>query len=64
MTIFTRHGQYLNERYQWGNIPHLFPSWQAGDVLDLAMNWKDRPTVYAVVSGKSIDLDQLEVVKI
>ena len=64
MTIFIRHRQYLNERYQWANIPHLFPAWQAGDVLEMMMACKDRPTGVARVSGKSINLDALEVVTI
>ena len=62
--IITRNKQYLNSRYQWGVIPHLFPHWQAGDVLEMMMACKDRPTGYAVVSGKSINLDALEVVRL
>ena len=62
--IFTRNGQYLNERYGWWPIPHLFPWWQTGDVLELMMACKDRPTGYARVSGKVIDLDRLEVVRL
>jgi len=62
--IFTRDGQYLNERYGWGPIPHLFPWWQVGDVILLTQGWKDRPTGYARVSGKVIDLDRLEVVRL
>ena len=62
--IFTRDGLYLNSRYQWGVIPHLFPHWQAGDVLEMMMACKDKPTGYAVGSGKSIDLDRLKVVRL
>ena len=64
MTIFTRDGLYLNERYQWGIIPHPFPHWQAGDVLDLMIACKDKPTGYAVVKPGVIDLDALEVVRL
>jgi hypothetical protein len=62
--IFTRHGQYLNERYQWGFIPHLFPEWQFPAVLDLVDGWKDKPTGYAMVKPGVIDLDALEVVRL
>ena len=62
--IFTRDGLYLNSSYQWGVIPYLFPHWQASDVLEMMMACKDRPTGYAVVSGKSIDLDRLKVVRL
>ena len=59
--IITRHGQYLNESYQWGVIPHRFPTWQAGDVLELMLGTPQKPTGYAVVSGKSIDLDKVKI---
>ena len=62
--IIIKDGLYLNSRYQWGVIPHLFPHWQAGDVLEMMMACKDKPTGYAVVSGKSINLDTLEVVRL
>ena len=62
--IFTRNGQWLNERYGWGPIPHLFPWWQSSDVLEMMMGTKQSPTGYAMVSGKSIDLDGLEVVRL
>jgi len=62
--IIIKDGLYLNSRYQWGVIPHLFHNWQAGDVLEMMMACKDRPTGYAVVSGKSINLDALEVVRL
>jgi len=59
--IFTRDGQYLNERYGWGTIPHLFPWWQTGDVLELMMACKDRPTGYARVKPGVVDLDALRI---
>ncbi len=62
--IFTRNGQWLNKRYGWGPIPHLFQWWQAGDVLGLMLGTTQPPTGYARVSGKVIDLDRLEVVRL
>lgn len=62
--IITRNKQYLNERYRWGIIPHLFPHWQAGDVLDLMQGTKQPATGYAVVKSGVIDLDGLEVVRL
>lgn len=38
--------------------------WQFPAVLDLVDGWKDKPTGYAMVEGKSIDLDTLEVVRL
>ena len=62
--IIIKDGLYLNSRYQWGVIPHLFYHWQAGDVLEMMLRCKDAPTGYAMVSGKSINLDALEVVRL
>lgn len=62
--IFTRHGKYLTARYYWGNIPHLFPAVYFPQVLDMAMNFPDKPTGVAVVEPGVVDLDKLEVVKL
>ena len=62
--IFTRNGQWLNERYGWGFIPHPFPHWQAGDVLEMMLGTKQPPTGYALVKPGLIDLDRLEVVRL
>ena len=62
--IIIKDGLYLNSRYQWGVIPHLFPHWQAGNALEMMLRCKDAPTGYAVGSGKSINLDALEVVRL
>jgi hypothetical protein len=43
MYIIQRNNKFLNERYQWGDIPHTFPEWQFVDVLPLAMNYPDPP---------------------
>jgi hypothetical protein len=64
MTIFTRHGLYLNAFYKWGIIPHLFEWWRFRDVLEMMMACKDRPTGYAVVKPGVIDLDRLKVVRL
>lgn len=59
--IITRNGQWLNERYQWGILPHLFPTWQARDALELTLGTPQPATGYAVVSGKVIDLDKVKI---
>lgn len=41
--ILRRRGKYLNERYQWSNIPNAFPEWKFPAVLDLSMGFKDCP---------------------
>jgi len=61
--ILTHHDRYLTERYQWGNLPALFPDWQAPDVMQMMDKAKERPTGWAVVSSKCVDLDTLEVMK-
>ena len=61
--ILTRDTQYLTERYTWSDLPALFPMWQALDVMQIADKWKDRPTGWAVVSSKSVDLDTLDIQK-
>lgn len=45
---------YLNERYQWGIYPHVFPEWQFPAVLDLSMGFRDCPQRVGEVRG---DLD-------
>lgn len=62
--IFLRNGKYLNDRYYWGDIPHLFPTWQAGDVAELMAGTTQPVTGYAVVGAGVVDLDTLEVVRI
>ncbi len=62
--IITRNGLWLDNRYGWGVIPHLFPSWQAGDAIELMLGTPQKPTGYAVVKHGVVDLDTVEVVKI
>jgi len=63
--ILTRHNKYLTERYQWGNLPALFPMWRAEALTRLMFGQriKKKPTGWAVVSSKCVDLDTLEVMK-
>lgn len=52
MYLLTRRNKFLNARYQWTDIPHVFPEWQFVDVLPMAMQFKDRPQqVGEVVDG-------------
>lgn len=54
--VFRRERLYLNERYQWGNIPHAFPIWQADGVQAIIHKMPDPPTHYAEVrSGEDLD---------
>ena len=60
--ILLREYKYLTERYQWGNLPALFPSWQAPAVMQMMDKAEERPTGWAVVeNAEVIDLDKLEV---
>jgi len=61
--ILTRHNKYLTERYQWSDLPALFPDWQAPAVMQMMDKAQERPTGWAVVSSKCVDLDTLEVMK-
>lgn len=64
-TIFLRGGKFLSAQYKWEAIPHLFPEWQAPDVIKLMAGWKDAADGMAVVDGSAvIDLDALEVMQI
>ena len=63
--IFMRGRKFLNNRYSWGDLPDLFPSWHAPVVLRVMMDERNRekPTGIAVVDGSQvIDLDNLEVI--
>ena len=62
--ILLRKDKYLTERYQWGNLPALFPMWRAKALTRLMFGpkIKQKPTGWAVVEdAKVIDLDTLEV---
>ncbi len=61
--ILTRDTQYLTERYEWSDIPALFPSWQASAVMQMMDKATERPTGWAVVRSRCVDLDKLEVMK-
>ena len=62
--ILLHEDKYLTERYQWGNLPALFPMWRAEDVTNLMFGpkIKQKPTGWAIVEdAEVIDLDKLEV---
>jgi len=61
--ILLHEDKYLTERYQWGDLPALFPDWQASAVMQMMDKAQERPTGWAVVSSKCVDLDTLEVMK-
>ena len=61
--ILTRDTHYLTERYEWSDLPAFFPIWQASAVMQMMDKATDRPTGWAVVSSKSVDLNKLEVMK-
>jgi hypothetical protein len=46
---------YLNERYQWQRLPHVFPEWHFGVVLDLAMRFPDPAQRVGEVIGGDLD---------
>lgn len=64
MTIFLCDSLYLSKYYKWVHIPHEFPEWQVTQVLELMTHWKDPADGMAEVSGKVIDLDTLDVIKL
>ena len=59
--IITRNGLWLDNRYNWGIIPHPFPSWQAGDAIELMLGTPQKPTGYAVVEPGVVDLDTVKI---
>ena len=61
--ILLREKKYLTGRYEWSDLPALFPIWQAPDVMQIADKWKDRPTGWAVVGEGVVDLDKLDIQK-
>lgn len=53
--LLERNGKFLNKWYQWSLMPHAFPDWQFQDVLDEAMQYKDKPLrIGEVVDGKIV----------
>jgi len=58
--IFLRGSKYLSNRYQWVDIPDLFPEWQFPAVLRMAMGFTQKPDGFAMVEPGVIDLDALE----
>ena len=56
--ILRRHGKYLNEKYLWGNLPRLIPECYFQQVLEEAMQYKDRPLEVGETTDG--DLDRVE----
>ena len=50
-----RKGKYLSEFYQWLLMPHSFPEWQFPQVLEEAMQYKDRPLEAGELIGDDLD---------
>lgn len=46
---------YLNERYQWQRLPHVFPEWHFPVVFAEAMQYRDRPQRVGEVIGGDLD---------
>ena len=61
--ILLREKYYLTERYEWSDLPALFPSWQASAVMRMMDKAQERPTGWAVVGEGVVDLDKLEIQK-
>jgi len=41
--LLQRNNKFLQQNYQWGNFPHPFPEWQFPAVLEMSMQFRDRP---------------------
>ena len=53
--LLERNGKFLNVWYQWSLMPHVFHDWQFQDVLDEAMQYKDKPLrIGEVVKGEIV----------
>lgn len=50
-----RNDKYLSEFYQWGDTPNTFTEWHFPQVLDEAMQYKDRPLEVGEVIGVDVD---------
>ena len=60
--LLRRHGLYLSEVYQWVDTPNAFAEWHFPQVLEMSMNFKDRPLeIGEIVDG---DLDAVQWMKI
>ncbi len=55
MYLLRRNGKFLSERYDWGSTPNVFPEWQFPQVLEMSMNFKDRPLEVGELIGSDLD---------
>lgn len=55
MYLLKRGTKYLNERYQWQAFPCPFPEWQFGAVLEMAMQFRDRPKQIGEMTDGTIE---------
>ncbi len=65
--IIIRKDKFLNNRYQWSELPDLFPDWQFAAVMAVMMHERNtqKPTGWVIVDSKAvIDLDKLEIQKV
>jgi len=53
--ILKRKNKYLNERYRWSKLPHLFVEWEFSAVLPMAMRFRDRPLHVGEVIDGNLD---------
>ena len=53
--LLLRNGKFLSEVYQWGDTPNAFPEWQFPQVLEQAMQYKDRPLEVGELIGGDLD---------
>ena len=53
--LLRRNDKYLSERYEWGDTPNAFPEWQFPQVLEQAMQYKDRPLEVGELIGSDLD---------
>ena len=61
--ILKRNGKYLDDRYRWSKLPHSFPEWQFGAVLEMAMQFRDRPMEVAELRDGNLDSAEWELLK-
>ena len=54
MYLLERKGKFLQPNYYWGIYPHAWDEWQFQAVLDLAMNFRDRPKMIGEMIGDMI----------
>ncbi len=56
--LLRRNDLFLSERYQWENTPNVFPECYFPQVLEMSMNFKDRPLEVGQLIGGDLDAVQ------